>query len=677
MEKSTSNIHFENHLIGESSPYLQQHAHQPVDWYPWSKDTLELAKKEGKMLLVSVGYSTCHWCHVMAEEVFEDLEVADWMNQHFICVKIDREERPDIDQVYMEALHLLKQRGGWPLNCFALPDGRPFYGGTYFSKENWLAILEHLVKIWRDERSMVYQQAEELERGIESTSRIPLQAYKAVTSFDVIESAAEKFKKQMDMKNGGFGGAPKFPMPVNLSFLMRYAYISEQEDFHDFTQLSLNRVAQGGLFDQLAGGFARYSVDAEWKVPHFEKMLYDNAQLISLYSQAYQLYQKDDFHEVVERSLSFIQEEMTHPDGGYYAAIDADSEGEEGKFYVWKTEELTAFDETDQKLIKDYFGFDGHSLWENGKHVLAVKESDRAFASRNMLSDEAWRQKKDDLIHRMLDIRNQRHRPHTDTKLICSWNALMLSALVDASMALGKAEYKEMALEHAYFLMQHISEDHQVSHILNADNRGIGFLEDYAFLIQGLIKSFQLSAQKEFIDAAQALTDTVIRKFYDEKQGLFTLQAEEDAELIGTRVEYMDNVMPSANSVMANALLELGTLLYRQDYLNYPQEMLNKVGEFTFNYPEGFANWMQLACNLSGVFYTIVVIGPQAEEQANLLRSVYMPQSMVVACEVDSDLPPFKGRFKEGETLFYRCLHQHCFSAVTSVDELMTKVKVY
>jgi uncharacterized protein len=373
---------YTNHLISESSPYLLQHAHNPVNWYPWSKEALTRAREENKLILVSIGYAACHWCHVMERESFENEIVAQIMNKHFVCIKVDREERPDIDQVYMEAVQLLTGHGGWPLNCFALPDGRPIYGGTYFSRENWVNVLSSLEKLYRTQPDGLEQQAEDIKNGMVSNELFPevkqAETYKPAE----LQLLYNSWKNDFDTVNGGENKAPKFPMPDNCEFLLMYAHYSGNNEALDHVVLTLDRMASGGIYDHIGGGFSRYSTDMYWKVPHFEKMLYDNAQLVSLYSAAYQKTRIPRFQQVVEETLDFIRRELTSPEGGFYSSLDADSEGEEGRYYVWTKKEIDSILNDDSELFCNYFNVIQQGNWEHGKNILYNTSKVEEFASK-------------------------------------------------------------------------------------------------------------------------------------------------------------------------------------------------------------------------------------------------------------------------------------------------------
>ena len=404
-EKMKKEHKYTNNLINESSPYLLQHAHNPVNWYPWNETTLKKAQKENKLILISIGYAACHWCHVMEEESFEDEEIAKIMNENFICIKVDREERPDVDQIYMNAVQILNQRGGWPLNCFALPTGEPIWGGTYFQKENWKNILLNIDQIFQQEPDKFYNQAEQLTEAIKKSEAVKLNVKKHNYNKNLITEIVEKWKQDFDKTHGGNNRSPKFPIPNTYKFLIKYAHLFQDKEIKNIIDVTLTKMAYGGIFDQIGGGFARYSTDIYWKIPHFEKMLYDNGQLVSLYSQAYQLSKNPIYKEVVFKTLNFINREMTNKNGGFFSSLDADSEGEEGKYYVWKEKELKEILKTDYEIISSYYNVNNKGLWENGNYILLINKNKKEIANKFNISLDELNTKIEDANKKLLNHR--------------------------------------------------------------------------------------------------------------------------------------------------------------------------------------------------------------------------------------------------------------------------------
>ena len=467
-----------NKLINQTSPYLLQHAHNPVNWYPWGDEALEKAKKENKLLLISVGYSACHWCHVMEHESFEDETVAALMNENFVCIKVDREERPDIDQIYMNAVQLITGRGGWPLNCFALPSGEPFFGGTYFQKDQWMQLLKNVANEYKVAPEKVKTYADELTEGIKTSEMLPMVTKSVPFKLETLKGAVTKFKTQIDHVEGGGAQAPKFPMPNNYEFLLQYYHHTKDESILKYTELTLDKMAFGGIYDQIGGGFARYSTDAMWKAPHFEKMLYDNGQLVSLYSHAYQLTKKPLYKNVVYQTLEYIEREMTAKNDAFYSSLDADSEGEEGKFYVWSKEELQHVLDNDFDFVEDYYNINNKGKWE-GHYILLRDKTNAQIAKKYKLSVDNVEKKVSEINTTLLAERAKRIRPGLDDKTLTSWNALMLRGYVDAYNTFNDEAFLKTALKNANFIVNtQLRKDGGLNHQLILLNVEIKFLKN-------------------------------------------------------------------------------------------------------------------------------------------------------------------------------------------------------
>ncbi|HAY71471.1 MAG TPA: thioredoxin domain-containing protein, partial [Saprospirales bacterium] len=506
-----------NQLFAEQSPYLLQHAYNPVNWYPWGEKALQKAAEENKMLIISVGYAACHWCHVMEKESFEDIRVADLMNQHFVSIKVDREERPDIDDIYMNACHLSGRRScGWPLNAFALPDGRPFWASTYFPKEQWLDILRQIVGIRQNEPEKLIVAAEEIMKGINQLSLIPHQEEKTGISKEFLENACKSILAQQDFELGGRRGQPKFPMPVIYQFLLQYHQYFNEPLALNAVVATLDNMMMGGIYDQLGGGFARYSVDSYWFAPHFEKMLYDNAQLVSLYAQMHRFSKKEEYKKVVLETLAFAEREWLTPEGIFYSALDADSEGEEGRFYVWKAEEIRqAFNNPqDTALFFDYFRIIEEGNWESNYNILYRKAENHTIEKRYGHTRNELENKIDKLKSILFAVRSRRIRPLLDHKMLTSWNGLMLKAFTDAYKAFHLADYKNNAIRMASFMLENAMDKHYRLFRTFGRKKINGFLDDYANLISGLIGLYEISFDERWIFTAKNLTDYVLEHFY-------------------------------------------------------------------------------------------------------------------------------------------------------------------
>lgn len=664
---------YTNELIHETSPYLLQHAHNPVNWQPWGKRSLNQAKAENKLLLISIGYSACHWCHVMEHESFEDETVAQIMNDHFVCIKIDREERPDIDHIYMSAVQLLTGRGGWPLNCIALPDGRPIWGGTYFPKENWIQALEAVSKFYTENPEKTDEYAAKLQEGIEQSTLIPISQESSKVDPLLLAAILKKWQSYFDTKNGGTKGAPKFMLPNNWQFLLRAGVQFQDQSISDQVKLTLQKMAFGGLYDQIGGGFARYSTDEIWKVPHFEKMLYDNAQLLRLYAEAWQVDPNPLYQQVVSETIDFLKREMLSPENGFYSALDADSEGEEGKFYTWTKPELKQLIGDDFELFSDYYIVNSLGYWEHNQYILMRTETNTVFAENHQISTDELQTKVDLWKQKLLAEREKRVRPGLDDKILASWNAMTISGLVSCYKAFGKSEYLELALANAVFLKDKmITDSGEVFHSYkNSQAKISGFLEDYAFAVEAFTALFEVSGDARWLNLAQQLAERSMKQFYDPKRLFFYFTPEKQSDLITRTVEVYDNVIPSSNSVMARNLLRLSYLFDRSDYKKIAENMLERMSGNISEYPSGYSNWAQLLLDFTGSQKEMVVIGEKAIDHLKNLQKHYMPDVIFCASTTASELPLLKNRYVSGKTLIYICQNNTCQLPVETVKEAL------
>jgi uncharacterized protein YyaL (SSP411 family) len=668
---------YTNALINETSPYLLQHAHNPVNWYPWGDEALEKAKKENKLILVSIGYSACHWCHVMEHESFEDTAVARLMNDHFICIKVDREERPDIDQVYMNAVQLMTGSGGWPLNCFALPDGRPVYGGTYFPKQQFMSVLVSLADLYRNDTAKAIDYAERLTEGIQKSELIKLNTGKPQFSMDTLKRTVDVWKERFDNKEGGPMRAPKFPLPNNYEFLLHYYFASKDETLLDHIHLTLKKMAWGGIYDQVGGGFARYSTDTLWKAPHFEKMLYDNAQLVTLYCEGYRLSKDPLYKNVVEETLAFIEREMTSPEGAFYSALDADSEGEEGKYYVWTKEELAKILGDDYSLFADYFNVNNNGLWEHGNYILLRNQPDAVIAKQHTITADELHKKITDLKKKVLSVREKRIRPGLDDKTLTSWNALMLKAYADAYNTFGDARYLEAALKNANFILQKQKRsDGGLNHNYKNGKSNInGYLEDYSFTIEAFIALYEASLDEKWLNEAKQLADFTVTHFHDKNSVMFWFTSDLDKALIARKMEVMDNVIPSSNSSMAKALFLLGNYFDNAEYISLSKQMLNNVQHDMAQYGSGYSNWGLLLLWQTAPFYEVAIVGNSVDEKrAELLRN-YLPNMIFAGSRSSSRLPLLEDKYVESKTLIYICENKACKLPVSDAGEALKLMK--
>lgn len=666
-----------NRLINETSPYLLQHAHNPVNWFPWGKEALEKAKNENKPLLISIGYSACHWCHVMEHESFEDSTVAEVMNRNFVCIKVDREERPDVDQVYMNAVQLMNQQGGWPLNCFAMPDGKPFYGGTYFPKETWLDILEKINSEYKTNLERVNEYAEKLTEGIRLSELIKPNEEKPEFTAKILDETIEKWQKLFDNKEGGPNRAPKFPLPNNYQFLLRYAHLHKRNDILEHVNLTLKKMAFGGIYDQLGGGFARYSVDSQWKVPHFEKMLYDNAQLVSLYSEAYRLMKEPLYKQVVYETLEFIEKEMTAENGAFFSALDADSEGKEGKYYVWKKEELKELLNENFLVFSDYYNVNSTGYWEEDNYILLRKDSEEEIATKNKIPAEELKKIISSSKRKLLEAREKRVRPGLDDKSLTSWNALMLKGFVDAYLVFDEKKFLDAALKNAGFIVeQQRKEDRSLFHSYKKGQSKInGYLDDYCFTIEAFISLYEATFDEKWLKISRELADYCLLYFYDEKTKMFFFTSDEDEKLVARKMELNDNVIPGSCSSIAKGLFLLGHFFDSRDYLEKSDMMLNNIKNYIRNYGSSYSNWCQLMLWNVHPFYEIAICGTDAQIKRKEFERIYFPNKIFIGSAKDSKLPLLENKFVEGKTMIYVCQNKVCQLPVTDTAEALKQLK--
>lgn len=668
-----SNTHSEpNSLINASSPYLLQHAYNPVHWYEWGTEALEKAKAENKLILVSIGYSACHWCHVMERESFENHEVAEVMNQHFVCIKVDREERPDIDQIYMYAIQLMTGSGGWPLNCICLPDQRPIYGGTYFRKNDWINILENVAALWANEPDKAIQYADRLTSGIKDSEKIIPSPKEEEYTEQHLTEIIEPWKRHFDIGFGGYNRAPKFPLPNNWTFLLRYGFLKDDESVFTAVCHTLEEMSRGGIYDQIGGGFARYSVDDKWHVPHFEKMLYDNAQLISLYIEAYQCTKFDSFKQTAVESIDWVFKEMTSPDGLFYSALDADSEGVEGKFYVWDKQEFDSILGDDAKLLADYYNVTPDGNWEEEQTNILRKTIDDDDLIEKYGTDAATLYDKvQSAKAKLIEVRDKRIRPGLDDKCLTAWNGMMIKALADAATVLNHELYYSKAAAAAKFILTNVKAKNGglYRNFKNGKASITGFLDDYAFLIESLIGLYEYDFEEYWLTEAKALADYVITNFSDPESPMFFYTSAESESLIARKHEIMDNVIPASNSTMAQNLKKLGLLFDVEAYINQADEMLAAIFPKIKTYGSAYSNWaIQLLNEIQGI-NEIAIVGLETDAIKLELSNHYIPNKITLG-GTKSILPLLKGK-QSNETKVYICRNKVCQLPVKTVEEAL------
>ncbi len=664
-----------NRLIHSSSPYLLQHANNPVDWYPWGEDALTKAKAENKLILVSIGYSACHWCHVMEHESFEDEEVAKLMNRFFVCIKIDREERPDIDQIYMNAVQLMTGRGGWPLNCFCLPDQRPIYGGTYFPKKDWKNLLTNLAHFWDTKPDEAIEYAVKLTEGIKQADKLPIVKEHQTYGLKNIEDALTPWKRLFDFSEGGHNRAPKFPMPNNWAFLMKTAHLLKDEAAHVIVRLTLDKMAAGGIYDHLGGGFARYSVDGKWHIPHFEKMLYDNGQLLSLYADAYKWCKEERYKEVVYETVAWLKREMTSPEVGFYSALDADSEGVEGKFYTWHKAEIDELLGADAELFNTYFEITAEGNWEeeeiNNPWIRKEKE-DVAHHFGLSLSD--FSKKIDQAKSILFKQRSARVRPGLDDKILTSWNALTIKGLCDAYKAIADEEFKSLALNNAQFIIQNLYKESGGLFRTYKDGKASinSFLDDYALLAEAFISVYEITFDENWLQEAKKLCDFVINHFHDEESGMFFYTSDEDEALIARKYEVMDNVIPASNSVLAWNFKKLALFYNCQNYKRIYQHMLKTVEPHIKSYASAYSNWASLLLDEIQGSFEIAITGKDFEEKRKEIEKYYIPNKIILGGE-KGNLPLLQDKFV-GDTRIFVCENKTCQLPQSEVSEAIKQI---
>ena len=668
-----------NALINESSPYLLQHAHNPVNWEAWGPEVLQRAKKEQKLLIISIGYAACHWCHVMEKECFEDEEVAEVMNRSFINIKIDREERPDIDHIYMDALQMMTGSGGWPLNVVALPDGRPFWGATYVRKADWIRVLDQLQNLYEKEPEKVMEYAQKLAEGIKAINLIPRPDTDVrVLSKEQLKTAYKSWSRYFDTRLGGYNRAPKFMMPVNLDFLLHYGTSQQEASSLEYVNTTLTKMAYGGIYDHIGGGFARYAVDTKWHVPHFEKMLYDNGQLVSLYSKAYAATTNTLYKKVVEETITFVQAELMDESFGFYSSLDADSydkEGNlvEGAYYIWTKEELQDLLGDHFDVFKSYYNINSYGLWEDGNYVLIRDQSHGRIAEKFNISEETLATKIEEAKRILFDQRNKRDKPRLDDKILTSWNGLMLTGLIDAFRYLEKSEYLDLALKNANFIQQNlIKQDGSMYHSHKNGQSSInGYLEDYATVAEAYLKLYEITLNENWLLTSKALLDFCIENFKDEDSGLFFFTSKHDNFVIRRTLETSDNVIPSSNSIMARTLFKMAKYFPEASYENIAQKMFIAMQKSILENVQNYANWLHLSLYFDAPFYEIVISGEDYLKKARTLQKHYLPYAIFAGAENTSELALLQNRWVKDQTLIYVCQHGSCKLPVSQPKEVL------
>ena len=670
--------HTANRLINETSPYLLQHAYNPVDWYPWGDEAFELAQAENKPLLVSIGYSACHWCHVMEHESFEDEETARVMNENFVNIKVDMEERPDVDHIYMSFVQMTTGRGGWPMNVFITPDKRPFFGGTYFppapryGMPSWQQILLSIAEAYKEKRDEIEHSANEI---VGELRRLSMVNEGTALSNAILDDAFASFERSFDAKNGGFGGAPKFPQAMSLEFLLRRDHTAGDEKALEMTRLTLDKMAFGGMYDQLGGGFHRYSVDNVWIVPHFEKMLYDNAQLARIYLHAFQVTGDTEYRRIATETLDYVLREMTDPSGGFYSSQDADSEGEEGKFFVWSEREIDDLLGDDSNAFKFFFDVSKDGNFE-GKNILNRPRTIDSAASALKIEPFELFSLIENAKQRLFDAREARVKPHRDEKVLASWNGLMLAAFADAAGVLGDDKYLKTAEKNAEFLLSKMLTDSgRLFRSWKAGEAKLnGYLDDYANVADGLLALYQVTGNIRYFQNARSLVDLMLEHFWDQEAGGFFYTSNDHEELVVRTKDFTDNATPSGNSAAADVLLRIAKLTGDDRYERFAVATLRLAANQIARYPQGFGRALS---TLGSHLYNageLAIVGPAGNELAEVALATYLPTTTVaLSSDPDNDaaeVPLFEGRGNSDKPLAFLCKNFVCSRPVTSSVEL-------
>ena len=662
-----------NRLINETSPYLLQHAHNPVHWYPWGEEAFEKAIEEDKPVLVSIGYSACHWCHVMERESFEDATVANYMNSHFINIKVDREERPDVDHIYMDALQAMEGSGGWPLNMFVLPDRRPFFGGTYFpprrafNRASWSEVLQSVAKAYTENRNEINEQAHNLTQHLRQSNDLIIA--RSAEDLPDFELAVRNIMQTADREWGGFGKAPKFPHTFIINFLLHYAAEEKNGEAEEQALVSLKKMMEGGIYDHIGGGFARYSTDREWLAPHFEKMLYDNALLIISLSEAYQFTNNKIYAQVIDETLQFVQRELLSPEGGFYSALDADSEGEEGRFYVWSEDEAReVVGAQNAAIILKYFDVSPQGNWE-GKNILRTLRPQDEFVRDEGLNGAEFEALVANAKQRMLERRAMRVRPGLDDKILLSWNALMNLAFSKAYGATGREEYLAVSIRNMQYLVSNfVNPDGTVKHLLRKN--GPGFLDDSAYLIEALLELAQVSGDLPFLDKAEEIMKRALADFEDNGTGMFFYTSRMQSDVPVRKKEIYDGATPSANSVMAYNLYRLSILLDRNEWRERAVNMATDMTEVAVKYPSSFGNWLTLLFEMSKGTNEIAVLGNDWKNSLKKIQRIHISHKLALASQSSLDkYPLLANKNSESKIHIYLCRNYACSKPVDTVDE--------
>ncbi len=672
---------YTNRLINETSPYLLQHAHNPVDWFPWGEEALRKAKAENKPILVSIGYAACHWCHVMEKESFEDVATATLMNERFINIKIDREERPDLDHIYMDAVQAITGSGGWPLNVFLTPDCKPFYGGTYFppikayNRMSWREVLNNISIAFVERKDEIETQAETLTNHLKKANLFGVNTASNDNEFFTQENLkliAQNILKQADTEWGGFGNAPKFPQTFSIQFLLRHYYFTKDEIALNQALLSLDKMIDGGIYDQIGGGFSRYSTDTKWLAPHFEKMLYDNALLVGVLSEAYQLTKNEVYKETIYQTLSFIEKELMHESGGFFSALDADSEGVEGKFYTWSEEEIDTILGADAPIYKAFYNVTEEGNWEH-TNILWKPQNLKNFASANRLDIQQFKAQLLSWNEKLLQVRNTRIRPALDDKIILGWNALMIMAYCKAYAATLNEHYKNIAISSMQFLKINLQNTEHGGWCHTYKNKVAkipAFLDDYAYLIQAMIGLQEITGNQNYLLEAQQVTQYVIDNF-SEGDTLFYYTHRQQTDVIVRKKEVYDGATPSGNGIMALNLQYLAIIFNEVKWIERADIMAITLSNAIIKYPTSFGIWSSFLQQKANGVKEIVLTGKKIMQSLPSVLNKYVPNKVIQTSTKKNNLPLIDNKFVEEENTFYLCENYCCSQPLTDLEAFL------
>ena len=664
-----------NKLANQKSLYLKQHSTNPVDWMPWGSEALDLAKQENKLVLISVGYSSCHWCHVMEEETFSNSEVAEVMNSNFINIKVDREERPDVDELYMKSLVLMTGSGGWPMNIIALPDGSPIWGGTYLPKTNWMSVLVQIDELFKKRFNDVQDYANKLKKGLQQENIIQVKL-ESEELFEKIRETSSSSFEFTDKTNGGLKTSQKFHLPSMLNFFLRAGYQFDEKKYHNHVNLTLQNIAFGGINDHVGGGLHRYTVDSIWHVPHFEKMLYDNAQMLSVFSKAYKSNNDLLYKDQLEKIFNFIERDLTSSENLIYSSISAITEINnkkvEGDFYVWNKNEIKNTLKDNYEIFSEYFNINEFGYWEKDKYILKREKDNSYFTKKFKISNNKLEKILSKSLIDLNVIREKRVKPEIDKKVITSWNALTIIGLNDAFEATGDKKYLKMALEITEAIEENLIDDKlNIKRSLSISDEKIQFLEDYSYLISAYLGLYQSTFDYEWIEKAEALTNKSIEIFSVIDSSFFKFSSDQSLLFTGNFIDLRDGVIPSANSIMSNNLFMLSHYTGNRDYLKKGDLMIKSALNKIMSEPLDYMNWLNVALSYSKNFYEIVITGKDAYKMSDEIKSKYLPNVLIAASKRDSKEYLLNNRYVKGENLIYVCVNNSCKFPVNKVTEAL------